>query len=95
MLSVAAETKDERIQNYATYGSIYYMSSGEAESYYAAYRMRLPYFKLGDEHVVLDKFPIRPSYLYFDDITTEPDDWRNHGMAVWYGVDSVILNEGY
>ena len=95
VLSVAAETKDERIQNYATYGSIYYMSSGEAESYYAAYRMRLPYFKLGDEHVVLDRFPIRPSYLYFDDITTEPDDWRNRGMAVWYGVDSVVLNEGY
>ena len=95
LLSVFIEPKVGRIQNYATYGAYHYMSVGEAERYYIEYRMRLPYFKLGDENVVLDKFTVRPTYLYFDDITTDVNDWRNRGMAAWYGVDSVVLKESY
>ena len=92
---IFVQNKDYKIQNYATYGACYYISSGEAESYYAAHRMRLPYFKLGDKNVVVDKYPVRPAYLYFDDITTDAYDWKNRGMALWYGVDSVVLNEDY
>ena len=65
-----------------------------AQSYYAAYRSRLELLQDPDQKdLVLEPYPTKPSVLYFDDITTDPADWRNQLIAQYYNKDSVVLKE--
>lgn len=39
----------------------------------------------------LEDYPSHPYLLYYDDITENPDDWKNTDMASFYGKDSVVI----
>ena len=40
---------------------------------------------------LLRDFPKKPYVLFFDDITYDPEDWRNQNMSGYYHKDSVRL----
>lgn len=79
------------------------LSDGSAAAYARQRDERLP--ALLDPEVTDPRFsPItaRPALLYLGDITTDPADWHNNTMAVFYGKHSVALlppsvslNEGH
>ena len=68
------------------------LRSGEAAAYYACARTRLD--ALNDpqsRNAVLEEYPVKPYVLFFDDITADPDDWRNQSVSVYYSKESVVL----
>ena len=80
----------------------YYMSSsavvsladGSAAGYAMANRDRLMQLtSQGAIDVVLAPHEYRPELLFFSDITTDPDDWNNRGVARYYSLRSVVLSE--
>lgn len=68
------------------------MRSGEAQQYYACAQERLEKYNNGiAEDLELEPYPCLPYLLYFDDITTDPNDWKNAAVCVYYGENSVVL----
>lgn len=66
--------------------------SGEAGLYKHVFKQRLEI--LNDPEIrdaKLRDFPKKPYVLFFDDITTDPNDWRNTAMSSYYHKDSVQL----
>ena len=70
------------------------LRSGEAALYRDAAYAR--FAVLEDESArdaVLEPYPAHPYILYFDDVTTDPQDWSNLVTAEYFGKDSVVLRE--
>lgn len=70
------------------------LTSGEAQEYYTCAQERLEILK--DEQIKdaqLESYPQQPYLLFFDDITTDPTDWRNTAVSYYYGKDSVVLKD--
>lgn len=40
----------------------------------------------------VEPYSVKPALLFFDDITDDPENWKNKGLAEFYGKDSVRLN---
>lgn len=79
---------------FTSYGAAYYLRSGEAALFYNEYIQRKNLLETtSEEDVVLEPHQFKPWYLYIDDITVSPDDWRNGMVAAWYGKHSVRLRE--
>ncbi|MBQ9250899.1 MAG: hypothetical protein IJ179_11110 [Oscillospiraceae bacterium] len=71
------------------------MRSGEAQAYHAAAGDRFALLEdAAVRDAVLEPFPCQPYVLYMDDVTTDPQDWRNLAMATYYNKDSVVLYSG-
>lgn len=73
--------------------SLYSLITGEASQYHQEYLNRLALYqnpKIKD--VEVPAFQVKPYVLFFDDITTDINDWRNIAVASYYGKESVILN---
>ena len=71
------------------------MRSGEARAFHDAGAAR--YAVLEDATIrqaELAPYPCRPYVLFFDDITADPQDWRNLVTADYFDKDSVRLSEG-
>ena len=43
--------------------------------------------------VVLKAYTAKPWMLFLDDITEEKSDWRNEYMRVYFGLNSVVLEQ--
>lgn len=68
------------------------LRSGEAAAYRACYETRLRLLEDASvREASLPAYPSQPYLLFFDDIITDPADWRNEAVAVYYGKDSVVL----
>lgn len=66
--------------------------NGEAKMYSDIFEDRLE--KLEDDTIkdaVLPKYNFIPNAIYFDDITTNPNDWRNVAVADFYDKNTVIV----
>ena len=77
---------------YTSSSALWEVLHGEASTYYdtAAERWEL----LNDDSlqdVVLPRYSVKPWVLYFDDVTTDPADWRNADTSRYYQKNSVIL----
>lgn len=77
---------------YTTESAVRSLKTGEAQQYRYEYRQRLQVL-LDDTvtEVSFEPFSCKPALLYFDDITQDPNDWRNRNLAAWFGKDSVEL----
>lgn len=65
-----------------------------AQIYYTQYRERVAMYEDEKiEDVVVAPYTHIPSTLYFDDITENASDWRNVGVASYYGKKSVVLEK--
>lgn len=66
--------------------------SGEGKAYHQEYLDRLEVVTQHvGESVVLPPFQHQPHLLFFDDITTDPQDWRNLAFAKFYQLEQVVL----
>ncbi len=66
--------------------------SGDAGLYKHVQRQRLEILKDPEiKDALLRDFPKKPYVLFFDDITYDPEDWRNQNMSGYYHKDSVRL----
>ncbi|MFQ8600000.1 MAG: hypothetical protein ACLSAP_05005 [Oscillospiraceae bacterium] len=68
------------------------LESGEARQYYDVAQQRLVLLKDDSlKDVVLLPYPVKPYVLYFDDITSDPENSRNRHMSKYYDKQSVRL----
>ena len=80
--------------SYTSLMAVGLLRSGDAQLYYDSAMERTEILK--DETVtdaVLKDYPVKPYLLFFDDVTTDPNDWRNTAAAEYYGKNSVVLGE--
>lgn len=66
--------------------------SGESWQY--KYEMQERYQLLNDDsnEVILKPLTVKPELIFFDDITTNNDDWRNIAMRRWFQKDVIIID---
>ena len=68
------------------------IASGEAAEYDREMNKRYPVYEdqtLPD--VMVDDIQVRPKFLYWSDITTSMDDWKNIAVSRYYRKNSVVL----
>lgn len=78
--------------SFSSAGALSCRLSGEAAAYRDCAQRRFDI--LYDESISdaeLEPFPCQPYLLYFDDITEDPQDWRNVDMSSYFGKNSVVL----
>lgn len=70
----------------------YSLATGEAQAFHAQMLERAAICRSAPgEDVVLTERAAEPWVLAYEDITTDPADWKNAGMATYYGNASVRL----
>ena len=70
----------------------YSLVTGEAQEYHAQMLERAEICRNApEEDVVLPALTAKPWVLTYLDITEDPTDWKNVGMAEYYGNASVRL----
>ena len=72
----------------------YSLVTGEAQAFHAQMLERAEICRSAPgEDVVLTERVAEPWVLAYEDITTDPADWKNAGMAAYYGNASVRLGD--
>ncbi|KTE93906.1 hypothetical protein AT727_02570 [Desulfitobacterium hafniense] len=70
------------------------LASGEAKTFDAENRKRIEtYFDNTLDILEVPSYTAKPYLLYYDDITQNPEDWRNQAVANYYDKISVRLSE--
>lgn len=82
---------DNKEAYYPSYASAKYMRQGFALYYHIQYQERVALLNGPEKVVYLNEIAPKLNVLYVDDITTNPEDWRNQQYARWHGKDQVIL----
>lgn len=73
-------------------GSAWWDLFAKAPGYAAQNQERLLNFKKHQgEDLVLSAYRSPPETLFFDDITTDPNDWRNRSLAFYFHLKSIRL----
>ena len=66
--------------------------SGEARTYSAKLNERHELLlETNDSEVAVEYIEEKPKLLYFADITENPDDWHNVGLARYYNKNKVYI----
>ena len=66
--------------------------SGEAQLYAQESRQRYElYMQSAGKDVLVTPYSVKPELLFFDDITEDPEDWRNQSLTQYYDLASVAL----
>lgn len=83
--------------NFRTYGvsaeAARELLTGEAAVYHReAMERKAVYLDPDIMHAEVEPYSVKPYLLFFDDITDDPGNWKNVGVGVYYGKESVRLN---
>lgn len=74
--------------------AIYSLATGEAKVYDAELTARDKYLRETDElHVAVPALSVKPELIYHTDITSDPGDWRNAHLAMFYRKEIVWSEE--
>lgn len=83
------------VENYGTsFEAAKELVSGQAARYHQEYMERKKMYE--DEileEVEVEPYSVTPQLLFFDDITDDPQNWKNLGVSNFYGKKTVILSE--
>lgn len=80
------------LNSYSSLMALGLLRSGEGQAYYDCAQRRLELLQDPSiSRVELEPYPVKPYLLFFDDITGDPEDWRNLSLSEYYGKESVIL----
>ena len=80
--------------SYASLSAVKSVWAKEAQLYHVQSLEREEMLRTTKEKTVeVQSTTAHPHLLFFDDITTDPSDWRNKNMAEWYGKKKVVLVE--
>lgn len=89
MLGIFA-MEPNRAGSYSSYGSYYWIHTGEANEFYKEYLARVETIKNGGDVVTVTPYHFRPWFLSIDDLSADPDNEANQAMALWYGKAGII-----
>ena len=79
--------------NYMSLSAVKSMYYKEAQLYHVIHSERESQLRGDEQQVAVRTCPIRPHLLFFDDITTDAEDWKNVATAKWYGKQNVIVRD--
>lgn len=82
-----------KLLNYSSYAAYVSLATGEARAFYDEYLARLEVLNNDEPVVTLEPYKVKPWLLFFDDITTDPYDWRNQSVAAWFYKERVYLGQ--
>ena len=78
--------------HYTSSSALWELHHGEASAYYDTAMERLTLLNDASQRdVVLPRYSVKPWILYFDDITTDPANWRNIAASMYYQKNYVVL----
>ena len=43
------------------------------------------------QDVIVEEYSVKPEILFFDDITDNPEDWRNSSVKGFYDLNSIVI----
>ena len=67
--------------------------NGSAASYSKQINERYQlYTDPSEKEIIVEPLTVKPELLFFDDITDDQDNWKNHGVAEYFGKESVRLS---
>lgn len=70
------------------------LKSGELEAYDAIMNERIDtYINNENKNLQIDSINVRPYLIYFDDITEDPNDWRNKSLTSYYNKESIVIKK--
>lgn len=75
--------------NYSSYGSYYYIHTGEAAAFHQEYLDRVETIKNGGSRVVVNAYYFRPWFLRVGDLSDDPEREENQAIARWYNKEAV------
>lgn len=81
------------LTEYTSYAAYVSWRTGEAQAFHKEYMERVISLEGAEPVIELRPYTVKPYLLYFDDITTDKNDWRNVALADWYGKESVYLEK--
>lgn len=93
LLILHFKTSDNVLTEYSSYAAYVSLKTGEVRQFHEEYRDRLDLLYGSKKEVHFKPYSVKPYLLYLDDITEDPYDWRNIGMARWYDKEKVYLAE--
>lgn len=78
-------------RDFSTFGSYYYVHTGEAANHHLEYERRIETIKNGGANVEVEPMFWKPWFLFKGELSTSPDAEANVEMAKWYGKESITL----
>lgn len=80
------------LNSIASYSAARSIITGEAAQYKAEQDERLEILRNPEiDEAILNPFSVKPRVLFFDDITANPDNWKNTAVARYYNKSKVVL----
>ena len=77
---------------FTTFSAYYYIRVPQAAWYYNEYMERREILETSaGQNVLLIPYQNKPWLFFIEDITEDPDDWRNSGVSRYYSLSSVRL----
>lgn len=72
------------------------LKNGEAQAYHQEMKSRLTLYKDKRlQNIVVEPLSVRPRALVFEDITADPENWKNDALCNYYQKESIRLSEDY
>ena len=81
----------DKIGQFSSYGAFYYLKSGEAKLFHTEYEGRVAQLKTPESDIVFRPYSIRPWFLIWTDLSSDPSAPENMELAYYYGKTSVRL----
>lgn len=82
--------------NLTSLSAAYSLAERHAKAYHEETLHRVSLLSMeGVSEVWIPNYNVKPHVLFFDDITEDPNDWRNAAVAEWYGKEKVYLSNIY
>lgn len=92
MLVLCVCVSKAKVESFLSYGSYYYVHTGEAECYRNEFNARVDAIENGGDYVEVDPFIYRPWFLcQQEDLDTDYQAEQNVAMARWYGKAGIAL----
>lgn len=94
VMVVSFALSNNQAGNYLSYGSYYYVHTGEALNYYNEQQARDEIIRNSGDVVELSPLVWRPWFLCKNnELSTNPEAEQNRAMADWYGKSQIYLSE--
>ena len=78
-----------RAGHFSSYGAYYYLKTNEAKAFYNEYKLRLALLKTNEREIVFKPYTVKPWFLIWEDLSSDPSAQQNRCMAEYYGKSSV------
>ncbi len=79
------------LNDYSSYAAYITLRTGEAQAFDKEYRERIEVIKKSGDNVEVDEYTVKPYLLFVDDITSDPDNWKNVTYGVWWDKQSIAI----